>query len=154
MERWQTFPLYYTRKRATSGIGRQIFGFAILQSAAAKKVAVPGPKSSLWELTGASRADFAIRCNNTNGEVPIFYRRDELVARIRVGSWENSPYRMEEWKPNRPDSLKDMLSEIVPEANKFSVKLGFDYINNDETRWDPCSPCDHCIQPGTRMDSG
>jgi FtsP/CotA-like multicopper oxidase with cupredoxin domain len=101
---------------------------------------VPGPKSSVWELTGASRADFAIRCNNTNGEVPIFYRRDELVARIRVGSWENSPYRMEEWKPNRPDSLKDMLSEIVPEANKFSVKLGFDYINNDETRWDPLVP--------------
>ena len=85
---------------------------------------VPGPKSSVWELTGASRADFAIRCNTPNALVPVFYRDDELIAQIWVGPEEYNLHTMEEWTPNRPYSLKDMMSETVPEGNKFSVQAG------------------------------
>ena len=99
---------------------------------------VPGPKSSVWELTGASRADFAIRCNTSEALIPVFYRDDELIAQIWVGAEEYNLYVMEEFTPNRPYSLSDMLSETVPEGNKFSVALGFDYVNDE--LWDPTVP--------------
>jgi hypothetical protein len=99
---------------------------------------VPGPTSSVWELTGVSRADFAIRCNTPNTLIPIFYRDDELVAQIWVGSAEPSPFTMEEWTPARPYSLSDMTEETVPETNKVAVRLGFDYVNDAE--YDPLVP--------------
>ena len=99
---------------------------------------VPGPKSSVWELTGASRADFAIRCNTTNALVPILYRDEEPIANIWVGEEEYNLHTMEEWTPNRPYSISDMRSEDVPEENKFAVRLGFDYVNDEY--WDPMVP--------------
>lgn len=45
---------------------------------------------------------------------------------------------MTEWIPNRPDLLKDILSEVVPEENKFEVKLGFDYVN--DVMWSASDP--------------
>jgi len=99
---------------------------------------IPGPKSSVWELTGASRADFAIRCNTPNALVPVFYRDDELIAQIWVGPAETNVHTMEEWTPNRPYSISDMSGETVPEENMVAVRLGFDYVNDGE--WDPVVP--------------
>jgi hypothetical protein len=100
---------------------------------------VPGPMSNIWELTGASRADFAIKCNTPDTLVPVFYRDDEPVANIWVGAEEsNLNFVMEEWAPNRPYSISDMSAETVPETNKFAVRLGFDYVNDEY--WDPMVP--------------
>jgi hypothetical protein len=48
---------------------------------------VPGPSATVFELTGASRADFAIRCHTPDSLVPLQYG-DDLVATIHVGSVE------------------------------------------------------------------
>lgn len=99
---------------------------------------VPGPTSNVWELTGASRADFAIRCNVSDELVPLLYRNDEQVAQLWVTSEVVTPHAMQDWIPNRPYSIKDMSNETVPDANKFSVSLGFDYVNNEQ--WNATVP--------------
>eukprot|EP00544_Gedaniella_sp_CCMP2646_P008030 CAMPEP_0202488006 /NCGR_PEP_ID=MMETSP1361-20130828/6170_1 /ASSEMBLY_ACC=CAM_ASM_000849 /TAXON_ID=210615 /ORGANISM="Staurosira complex sp., Strain CCMP2646" /LENGTH=904 /DNA_ID=CAMNT_0049117497 /DNA_START=21 /DNA_END=2731 /DNA_ORIENTATION=+ len=99
---------------------------------------VPGPMKSSWELTGASRADFAIKCNTPNALVPLFYRNEDPIANIWVGPEESNLYTMEEWQPTRPYSISDMTGETVPESNKFAVSLGFDYVNDEY--WDPMVP--------------
>lgn len=99
---------------------------------------VPGPMSNIWELTGASRADFAIKCSTPDTLVPIFYKDDEPIANIWVGEEEFDLYTMEEWQPARPYSISDMRGETVPESNKFAVRLGFDYVNDG--RWDAMVP--------------
>ena len=85
---------------------------------------VPGPKSSVWILTGASRADFAVRCNTPNSLVPIFYRDDELVAQIWVGSKEMNPFWMQEWTPTRPYSISDMRGETSSGNEQASCETG------------------------------
>jgi hypothetical protein len=100
---------------------------------------VPGPSATVFELTGASRADFAIRCHTPNSLVPLQYG-DDLVATIRIGSVEPNPYVMEEWKPKRPSSLQDLMALSLPQANMFVIKLGFDYVNDQV--WDPEIPLD------------
>jgi FtsP/CotA-like multicopper oxidase with cupredoxin domain len=98
---------------------------------------VPGSDGKEFELTGASRADFAIRCLTENSLVPILYG-DALAATIRVGSLEPKAFVMVNWAPERPDFLPDLrLLDAKPE-NTFSVTLGFDYVN--DLRWDPATP--------------
>ena len=99
--------------------------------------AVPGPTGSVFELTGASRADFAIRCNTPQMLVPLYYG-DELASTIVVGSVEPSPHVMEDWIPNRPYSLQDLSTLAVPDGNTFSVNLGYDHVN--DIVWDPDVP--------------
>jgi hypothetical protein len=99
---------------------------------------VPGPMSNIWELTGASRADFAIKCNTTDTLVPILYRDEDPIANIWVGPEEYNLFTMEEWQPTRPYAISDMRGETVPEGNKFAVRLGFDYVNDE--RFDAMVP--------------
>jgi FtsP/CotA-like multicopper oxidase with cupredoxin domain len=99
---------------------------------------VPGPSSSVWELTGASRADFAVRCNVSQALVPVYYRNRERVANIWVRKKMANPHVMTQWKPNRPYSLKDMSNVIVRKANKYAVRLGFDYVNSKS--WNQMEP--------------
>lgn len=95
---------------------------------------VPGPAAKIYELSGASRADFALRCNASLSVVPLHYG-DELAAFFYVGSAEASPMVMEEWVPVRPYALSDLSNEVVPTANKFRVILGYDHVNNQQ--WNP-----------------
>jgi FtsP/CotA-like multicopper oxidase with cupredoxin domain len=100
---------------------------------------IPRPSASVYELTGASRADFAIRCVTPNSLVPLLYDGD-LIATIRVGSSEPNPHVMEEWKPKRPNSLQDLRTLSLPQDGAFDIKLGFDYVNDQ--KWDPEIPLD------------
>ena len=69
--------------------------------------------------------------------MPLYYD-DELVATIRVGSEAPIPYVMEKWVPKRPDSLQNLLSLSLPEGNTLTLRLGYDYVNDQ--RWDPENP--------------
>ena len=103
---------------------------------------VPGPKARIFELSGASRADFAIRCNNTGSLIPLYYG-NEIASTIFVldapDSAETSHIHiMEDWFPVRPYALADLLNETVPQENTFTVTLGYDHVNS--LQWNPAIP--------------
>ena len=90
-----------------------------------------------WELTGASRADFAVNCATPNSLVSA-YLDEFLAATLRIGALESNPYVMEEWIPERPYAFRDLRTLEVPDGNTFSVRLGYDYVNDEQ--WDPDVP--------------
>ena len=85
------------------------------------------------ELTGASRADLAVRCS---GDADITVDND-VVANVFVdgpaGSAAAHPYAADgvsTWLSNRPDYLRDLRNESV--ANNETVNMGARTINGSK----------------------
>jgi len=113
---------------------------------------VPGPASDQYELTGASRADFALRCGGAavvdssstvrsavmdSSLVNILYN-GQPVAVINAGPVEPNPFPMKEWNPARPSSLQNITSVAVPDANRLSLTIKRQTINDLE--WNASTP--------------
>jgi FtsP/CotA-like multicopper oxidase with cupredoxin domain len=102
---------------------------------------VPGPLPTNYSfaLTGASRADFAIRCLIPNTMVNVTYGK-YLAATLQVGGIAVKPVTMStSWIPNRPASLQNLTFATVPDLNRnVSFHMSYDSIN--DMSWDPSTP--------------
>eukprot|EP00978_Attheya_sp_CCMP212_P047850 scaffold438783_cov134-Attheya_sp.AAC.1 len=86
-------------------------------------------------MTGASRGDFAIRCEAPNSFVNILYG-DEVAAILNIGQEALIPDNadLEVWIPVRPPSLQDISSAVVTSENQFIVNVQRATIN--DKHWD------------------
>jgi len=101
---------------------------------------IPGEQSNTYEMTGASRGDFAIRCglNGTpNGAINIRWH-GTVVAIVDIGSPALIPHTMTTWVPTRPFSLSGIASAIVPDENKFDITIQRATLNS--LAWNPTVP--------------
>jgi len=98
---------------------------------------VPGPSAKTYAMTGASRADFAVRCSTPGSMVTVRYGSG-TAATLYIGQAELNPHSMEEWQPNRPYYLQDLRQLPVPDGNQMSLRLGYDHIN--DLHWNPDVP--------------
>ena len=98
---------------------------------------VPGLETRIFQLTGSSRADFAVHCSGSGSTIGIVYA-DVLVAELIVGDIETNPFNLQDWIPDRPASLQDTRSLVIPEENKFIVDISRDSING--LHWDSRIP--------------
>ena len=99
---------------------------------------VPGPSADRFELTGASRADFAIRCTDPEGSTVNMLYDGKVVAIVNIGSEEPEPYILKEWMPKRPAALQNIASASVPDENRFNITIQRQTLNQLE--WDPDVP--------------
>eukprot|EP00978_Attheya_sp_CCMP212_P041230 scaffold233630_cov46-Attheya_sp.AAC.1 len=96
---------------------------------------IPGEEGSSFEMTGASRGDFAIRCESPNAFVNILYG-DEVAAILNISQEALIPDNadLEVWIPVRPPSLQDISSAVVTSENQFIVNVQRATIN--DKHWD------------------
>ena len=96
---------------------------------------IPGLAGHSFEMTGASRGDFAIRCESANSFANIRYGND-ITAIISIGSVDPyAPAVVPSWKPKRPSALANISEASIPSANKMNVRLQRESING--ASWDP-----------------
>jgi len=98
---------------------------------------VPGAFGDTFPMTGASRADFAIRCPFAGSNANILWH-GKVVAVVNAELMAPNPYIMEIWNPERPDSMQGIAEAVVPEENKFSITIERESINY--VSWDPFEP--------------
>eukprot|EP00978_Attheya_sp_CCMP212_P007617 scaffold17661_cov48-Attheya_sp.AAC.1 len=107
---------------------------------------IPGDEGLSFEMTGASRGDFAIRCESPNSFVNILYG-GEVAAILSIGIDALIPDNadLESWSPVRPPSLQDSSLSggvrsmvVVTSENQFKVNVQRDSIN--DKKWDVDTP--------------
>jgi len=98
-----------------------------------------------FQMTGSSRGDFAIRCNSYSLESINILFGGKLTAIINIKSGtttsnlrNNDDELIGRWVPNRPASIRSMISEQVPEQNILNIEVTRDSINGKI--WDPDVP--------------
>ena len=95
---------------------------------------VPGPEESVFSLTGASRADFAIKCPTPQETINVLWA-NKVVAIVDIGDMEPNPFIMTTWEPIRPFSLSGIASADVPSENTFKITVQRETLNDLE--WNP-----------------
>eukprot|EP00978_Attheya_sp_CCMP212_P009045 scaffold21315_cov48-Attheya_sp.AAC.6 len=106
---------------------------------------IPGDEGTSFEMTGASRGDFAIRCESPNSFVNVLYG-EEVAAILSIGKDALTPDNadLESWSPVRPPSLHDSSLSgvrslaVLSSENRFRVNVQRDSINNK--KWDVDTP--------------
>jgi FtsP/CotA-like multicopper oxidase with cupredoxin domain len=87
---------------------------------------VPQPARASHLLAGASRADFAVRCQST---ASITFR-GRTVGQIRLSNPTSNALGIFTWIPNRPASMQDIRNAFVPFQNNFDITMSETGINN------------------------
>lgn len=92
------------------------------------------PSGSI-DLTGASRADLAVKCSGDstisigNEIIATIYADDNLPADPTVGPFHDGPTGVE-WVPRRPGYLRDLLTSSV--VNTETINMGARTVNGDK----------------------
>jgi len=108
-------------------------------------------ESISFPMTGSSRGDFAIRCNNKSDTDNkdydsyiniLFGNKISAIINIKSDIDKSSNLRggneLGRWIPNRPDSIRSMISETVPDENKLRIGVSRESINGKT--WDKDIP--------------
>lgn len=103
----------------------------------------PLPTNSI-NLTGASRADLAIRCSADstlsvgNTAVATIYADGTVPANTTVGPYADGAEGSQVWSATRPTYLRDLRSVPSTEVNLETVNLGARTVNG--SKFDPDVP--------------